>query len=145
MSRLLKNTVLSCFLVCAWMACKEQAGTSKEELIKLEKEALRIHDEVMPKMSDIVRLQGILEPALQDPQVDSLMKEDIKESLVALNAGDSLMFEWMHNYKKPEDAPADSIHAYLKKEEARIKHVSEVMLNGIKEAESLAQKLGHGQ
>jgi hypothetical protein len=127
------------------MACKEQAGASKEELIKLEKEVLRIHDEVMPKMSDIVRLQGILEPALQDPQIDSLMKEEIKKSLVTLNAGDSLMLEWMHNYKKPEEAPADSILAYLKKEEARIKQVSEVMLNGIREAESLAQKLSHGQ
>ena len=69
---------------------------------------------------------------------------EIDKTLDELEAGDSLMWDWMHNYNKPEEAPMDSIYAYLQKEKQRVMKVRDVMLASIEHAESLTQKLGHG-
>jgi hypothetical protein len=132
---------VSLSLLTACTGSKEQK--QQEDIRALEKEVIAIHDEVMPKMSDIARLLSILEIDEENSSIDSLTHKDISESIAELNMGDSLMWEWMHNYRKPEDAPLDSIEAYLQSEITRVTKVRDVMLEGIKNAEALVQKLDH--
>ncbi len=94
-------------------------------------------------MSDIARLTSILEIDEDNSSLDSVIHKDISKSVAELSAGDSLMWQWMHNYRKPENAPLDSIQAYLESEKARIAQVRDVMIEAIKNAESLVQKLEH--
>lgn len=133
--------LVSLSLLTACTGSEEQK--QQEDIRSLEKEVIRIHDEVMPKISDIARLLSILEIDEKNSTIDSLTHKDISESIDQLNMGDSLMWEWMHNYRKPEDAPLDSIEAYLQSEITRVTKVRDVMLEGIKNAESLVQKLGN--
>lgn len=144
--RFLVLSVIIPVVVSLFICCKaDKTSVQQEEIIALEKEVLHIHDEVMPKMSDIAKLMEILEKESLNPNLDSLLRQDIANTMTTLAAGDSLMWEWMHNYAKPEEAPLDSIKSYLLTEKARISTVKDIMLDGIKNAESLVQKLGHGQ
>lgn len=144
--RFLVLSVIIPVVVSLFICCKgDKTSVQQEEIIALEKEVLHIHDEVMPKMSDIAKLMEILEKESLNPNLDSLLRQDIANTMTTLAAGDSLMWEWMHHYAKPEEAPLDSIKSYLLTEKARISTVKDIMLDGIKNAESLVQKLGHGQ
>ncbi|HLF64508.1 MAG TPA: hypothetical protein VI603_12180 [Saprospiraceae bacterium] len=128
------------------VACAgSQQKTRQKDIVSLEKNIMQIHDEVMPKMSEIARLIPALETEAKNSNLDSILHQQIAKSIAELNAGDSLMWEWMHNYKMPENVSPDSIHAYLQSEKARISKVRDAMLTGIKNAESLLQKLGHVQ
>jgi hypothetical protein len=126
------------------IACgQETKDATHEEIIALEKEVIRVHDEVMPKMSDIARLSEILEQEALNTNLDSVSSAAVRDALAQLTSADSLMWEWMHNYNKPEDAPAETIKAYLLKEQQRVQVMRDAMLRSISNAESLAQKLGH--
>lgn len=137
-------------LILSIGACKSandesETDSGQEELIALEKEVIAIHDEVMPKMGHISQLKTELEKAAENAALEEKVQLQIAQSIQNLELGDSLMWEWMHNYAKPESAPADSVKLYLENEKIRINRVSETMLTSIKNAESLLQQLGHGQ
>ena len=122
-----------------------QKNVTTDEIVALEKEVIQIHDEVMPKMSDIARLMDILDKESANSNLDSLTKSEISKAIAMLQSGDSLMWEWMHNYSVPEDVSPDSVHAYLQSEKIRMTTIRDVMEDGIKYAEALAQKLGYGK
>jgi len=138
--------VLALSAILGLFACAgKPKSTPQKDVVALEKEIIAIHDEVMPKMSDIARLTEVLDSEAANPNLDSLVHANILLVRAELNAGDSLMWDWMHNYSKPEDAPIDSVEAYLLSEKERVTKVRQVMLDAISHAESIAQKLGHGQ
>lgn len=129
-------------------SCKSEGGEETEHneaLVALEKEVIAVHDEVMPKMGRISELKTKLESEAKNPSLDSAMQIEVQLSIEALILGDSLMWDWMHNYEKPVNAPDDSVKTYLENEKIRIRKVSDSMLSAIKNAEDLLQKLGHGK
>ena len=140
-SFLFAGTSLLIFAACAGDRTKH---TLASEISALEAEVIRIHDDVMPKMSDIARLMEIMATESENTALDSLTHEEIDKAVSLLEAGDSLMWEWMHNYRLPENVTADSIHAYLQNEKLRMTKVRDTMVKGIANAEQLVQKLGYG-
>jgi len=140
--------ILAFMAISGLFACagnQNQESTTQNDVVALEKEVIAVHDEVMPKMGDIARLSEVLDSEAMNPNLDSLTHASILQVRAELNAGDSLMWDWMHNYNKPEGAPLDTLKAYLLSEKERVTKVRTTMLEAIRHAESLAQKLGHGQ
>jgi hypothetical protein len=135
---------ISCLLVLWGCTGDGSKSVSATDITALEAEVIKIHDDVMPKMSDIARLMEILEKESGNIVLDSTTHNEIGDAMRLLQEGDSLMWEWMHNYRLPENVTADSLYDYLEGEKQRMTKVRDVMEAGIKNAEQLAQKLGYG-
>ncbi len=107
----------------------------KEELLR--NEVFVIHDEVMPKMSDIVRLKG----GLIELQTDSTNDAEVKAALTQLEKAEDAMMGWMNNFTGPEKLRESKSHeeimAYLQNEMLEISKVRDVMNNSIGAAERI--------
>ncbi len=114
-----------------------------------EAEVFKIHDEVMPRVSDIMKLQKQLKQRIaatdsasagQNTPSATLRTDEDKEQAMRLNRrlaeADSLMMDWMSNYKgdtlatlKPEQAIQ-----YLDAEKQKIADVQKKINSSIADA-----------
>jgi len=114
-----------CFVVVILISCKGEFASAK---IKNSYESVMyVHDEVMPKMSDINKLQRKLE---------SLGTRDnvVLNLLLQLEAADEGMMAWMEEFKLDRKAPIPDQLSYLEKEQIKIDKVSADMKTAIKDA-----------
>jgi hypothetical protein len=110
-------------------------GISKE-LKPLYNEVMTIHDEAMPKLSDITKLQDQLKITL-----DSLRSRDSKEDLVQanrilgeLNRAENAMWSWMHNFSKLDSIPQSGKAMFLEQEKASATDMSNLVNSSIEAA-----------
>lgn len=138
-------------LTCLTLACNDNA--QKETIDKTEKEVFDLHDEVMPKIDDIMKLRKQISQRIT--ALDSLANaspsarlrtDDEKEQAYRLNRqladADSLMMSWMNGYngdtlKKLE--PTDALH-YLEQEKQKITDVKQKINSSIEQARQYLQK-----
>jgi ATP-dependent exoDNAse (exonuclease V) alpha subunit len=117
-----------------------------DKVLELEAEVMTIHDDVMPKMDDVMTLKSKLSKKILS--MDSLQNEGIAGNTIAqerikateinqkLNESDKLMMDWMHQYRgdsakklKPEEAVL-----YFEGQKAKIIEVKEITSKNIQEA-----------
>ncbi|HEV7349946.1 viral A-type inclusion protein [Telluribacter sp.] len=134
--------------VIALGSCTQDADKVKE----IEQEVLDIHDEVMPKMDDVMKLKQQLKTKLAN--LDSLQQEGISSNTMAeerikasdlnrqLVLADSLMMEWMYQYRgdSAKALPSDQAMDYFNKEKEKITVVKDKTLKSIKEAEGFLDR-----
>jgi len=97
--------------------CKEKSPESKF-IEERHDQIMVIHDEVMPKMSDIYKLKKKFK---KDP---TLQKSHLIDSL---EHAEEVMMEWMHNYKKPSSR--DTLYEdYLNEQMEAVSEMRDVML-----------------
>jgi len=109
--------------------------SKEKEVEKLKTETIAIHDEVMPKMDDIMKLKKSLK-AEQD-SVSTEKSTDIQQMIISLENSDRAMMNWMRNYDPQMEGMSDEEKIeYLKKQKASIHEVSEQMKSSIAEAEN---------
>lgn len=87
-----------------------------------------IHDEVMPKMSDVARLKKQLKG---DSTALSIV--------LGLTKAEDAMWEWMHNLRAESDLkkmPELEAKVYVAEETQHIEEVKALMLNSMAEAEA---------
>lgn len=128
----------------AFIACNNDAS----KIGKLETEVLAVHDEVMPKMDNIMSLQGKLKKKLVE--LDSLQLSGISSNTIAeerikivdlhknLGIADSLMMEWMHRYDgdSAKNLPVQEAIGYFNSEMQKIQEVKVLTNKSIEEAET---------
>lgn len=132
-----------------WLqACSPEGDKAQE----LDKEVLAIHDEVMPRMDDIMSLQRKLTGKVTE--LDSLQQEGVSSTTLAeqrqkahdlhrqLSQADSLMMEWMYNYRRDSALALSAQEAvgYFEKEKEKIKLVKEKTNRSISEAEEFLKE-----
>lgn len=101
---------------------------------KLYDEVMFIHDEVMPKMSDISKLGKEIKKKKQELS-DSTLIAIYDDHIKALNEADEAMYDWMHEFELPDQE--SDVEPYLIKEKDRIQKVSDMMLSSIANAQKL--------
>ena len=119
------------------MSCKNDQPMEKAEDQLLHDKVMAIHDEVMPKMSDIHRLKKELRAEIDSTQQEEL--ESITRQLVLLNDADESMMDWMHELKIPEERIAKI--EYLEGQVPLIENVRDKMLAAIETSEELLEDL----
>ena len=130
------------FLICIASACGGKNAQEGQELHALEEEVMEIHDEVMPRMSEINKLIKRLEESYGSEELDTALLDRVLYHKNALIEADSLMWAWMHGYQPPaRDGNPDSIRRYLTLERDKVFVVREKMLSSITNANKLIQKL----
>jgi len=127
-------------------------GKDTDKVLELETEVMTIHDEVMPRMDDIMTLKAALSKKIQ--KMDSLQNEGISGNTLAteritavdlnqkLNESDKLMMDWMHAYRgdsakklKPEQAID-----YFQAEKKKIEDIKLATMKTINEAKTFLER-----
>jgi hypothetical protein len=130
-------------------ACQNEDQAQVE---KLEKEVMMIHDAVMPKMGELVALEGSiskkithLDSLLQITPNDTALQQSLKQSLTLafqLKKSDEGMMDWMHKYKGDslkKLPPSQAIQAFTQ-EKIMIEQVSDDMLKSMEEAQNFIKQ-----
>lgn len=107
---------------------------TKSEFTKKYLEVQAIHDEVMPKRSELIRLVG-------QTKRSSLSEADKNEMVLRLERADSMMMQWMYdeipNEKLQDSLGEKGLIAYLSTREKDINLVADSMLTTISDAKQL--------
>ena len=122
------TTKLIILLSLTLTACNQ----NDERVEETEEEVLAIHDEVMPKLNDINALKKQLSAKITE--LDSLQQEGVSSTTLAeqrmkalelsqeLTTADSLMMDWMHQYRgdSAKALPAGDALVYFRIEKDKI-------------------------
>ncbi len=128
----MKYFLLLFILVCfSCQTSKEsKSGASLEDL---KSEVLSIHDEVMPKMSDLRRTRKDLML-----MADSIMSVDSLQASLLNTLADDLgnasegMMQWMRNYEPDFEGTEEEVRTYFEAQKASIQKVKEEMESALK-------------
>jgi hypothetical protein len=111
-----KNLMTATTALCLFACQETKTNTINIDVQQLEKEVLAIHDEVMPKMSEVISLTHYLDSVVKyKPGQDSLV---MVSSL--LKKADKDMMHWMRSYKSPEQPYDTASIQYLQKEKLKV-------------------------
>jgi hypothetical protein len=106
----------------------------EKEIEKLKSETIAVHDEVMPKMDEIMKLKKSLRTELDSVSNDESI--NIKGLIMSLENSDKAMMNWMRNYDpQMMDMSDEEKIEYLKKQKSAIQEVSAEMKSSISQAE----------
>lgn len=109
--------------------------SKEKEVEKLKSETIAIHDEVMPKMDDIMKLKKALK-SKQD-SANNVNSDQVQEMILALEESDKAMMNWMRNYDPRMEGMSDEEKiTYLTDQKSSIEEVSKQMKSSISKAES---------
>jgi len=116
-------------LTVFFSGCQSDKNLEKEHLAIME-----IHDEVMPMISDMVKIRKDLAQTLGES--DSIRQIQVKQCIRDLQTAEKGMWDWMAEYKKPATYDGDS-PAYLSDQKQAIQAVSDAMKSSYEQAEKL--------
>ena len=109
-------------------------------------ELMAVHDEVMPKMSEINRLSRSLREYKENQEaIDPQVEQRIDAALEDLSTAEEKMWDWMNNLKQldglREQQSHEEVMDYLKEEKDAIHQVRNDMLGAIEEAQKITGEL----
>lgn len=111
-------------------------GADTNPVADLEEQVMAVHDSVMPKLSDVMRLKKAV-----SAKVAQTSGEAAKEQGMAINRqldeADKAMMGWMYQYNGDTLGKLDQAKAveYLKDQQAKVNAVRNQMQKSIAEAE----------
>lgn len=115
-------------------------------------EVMAVHDEVMPKMSEINRLSRALrEVQEKDPAIPKELQATVETMVQELATAEEGMWEWMNNIKQldalRQSKNHEEIMQYLGEEQEKIAQVRDNMLRSIEKGEQLLKQISpdHGE
>lgn len=124
------NLIIVVFLICI---LQFRCTDPNAEVVQLEEEVIAIHDEVMPKMTDIHQLKKGLQSKLS-PEVDS---NRLLNLILELEQADEAMMSWMDQYDAPDlTQPKEQNMLYLNQQKEKMIEVKNKMLTAITAAQS---------
>lgn len=121
-------------LFCLLQSCK--SDEKKVEVLK--KDVIAIHDEVMPRMDDLMDLKEELQEAQKnlDSTASQEKRRTIQRHLVYLDKADEEMMNWMRKYDpQMENMTEQEKLIYLEAQKIAIQMVRQEMLSAIAESE----------
>ncbi len=131
----MKKIFLTISIIASLTACQKNAEDKQKVMID---EVMAIHDEVMPKMDDLMTLKGSLDSAIK-VSPDSAKA---KQLYAALDSADNQMMDWMQAYN-PDQVKGKSdeeVSKYYAEEKAKISSVKELTNKSIEDAKGFLGK-----
>lgn len=128
------RTIFIVIISMLLFACKAKLDTATQTQYD---KVMEIHDEVMPKMSDIRKAKKSLKK----------LKTEDNASIVSamtsrLDEAEEAMMSWMHDFSKPSGDDVQAAKQYLDAEMLKIEKVRSEMMGAINAAESMIKQLG---
>ena len=122
-------------LLALLLGCQKNAEDKQKLMIN---EVMAVHDEVMPKMDDIMSLKSSLDSAIK-VSPDSAKA---KKLYSALDVADNQMMDWMENYdsESVKGKSEEQISKYFADQKTRITEVKVLTVKSIEEAKIFLRK-----
>ena len=147
MKNLLKLIVI--FLFLGFASCKNnpesKSNLSNESIQEdsLYNELMAVHDEMMPKMQDIMNLKSELSPIADSlSSIDSLSTKAIHQTISDLENADKAMMGWMHQFNPNMDSLSHTERmTYLTHQKAKMDSVKIVMQTAIEDGNGLLETM----
>jgi hypothetical protein len=135
----MKKSYLPLFLAGLLSAC---SGGNQQKVDKLEAEVIAIHDEVMPKMGEIVELKAKLAEQMANQDSTKANYQQYKQKSDSLSNmltdADNKMMDWMDEYN-PDTLKAlkpDQALIYLAAEKEKLEKLKTSTINSINAAKA---------
>jgi hypothetical protein len=120
----------------------KQETQEHEEMTKddpnqaLYDQVMDVHNEVMPKTSEIYQLKKELKEKIDsEPE----KKAELEPIVAELDSADRSMMDWMHKFNEPDSVSQEVAREYLENEMEKINRVKELINASIEKAK---EKLG---
>ncbi len=109
------------------------SNNKQKQLDTVDKQIMDTHDEVMPRMGEVLRLRKKIQAKL-DSCLSPTCSDTLNQLSYALTKADADMMKWMRAYKKPE--AGDTALTYLNTQLKEIELVKTQILEGIAHAKT---------
>ena len=130
--------IISVVLFSCGQGSKEEQSdctTPQCEQQQMYDEVIAVHDEVMPKLSQISELKAAIE-ARMDAEDDSLAKSNWFELMQTLDEADESMWVWMRQFNPEMDSTAiEANMIYLGEQQKEVDEVALKINSSIEKAE----------
>lgn len=105
-------------------------------------QVMDVHDEVMPKMDDIMKLKRELQDKIANsPDMVLERKEQLENVIANLDSASNAMMSWMHEFNPlPDSVDQEKAREYLESEMERIRKVKTLTLESLEKAKEEATK-----
>jgi len=125
----MKKIIITISLLASLIACQKNIEDKQKVMIG---EVMAVHDEVMPKMDDIMSLKSSLDSTIK-VSPDSIKA---KKLYSALDVADNQMMDWMENYNSEsvKGKSEEQISKYFADQKTRITEVKVLTDKSIEEA-----------
>ena len=123
----MKYTIVLILGLLFFNSCKQEFAST--EIETSYKSVMQVHDEVMPEITTINKLQKQLKPYKESSSVAA-------ELIDRLESAEDGMMDWMAEFKLNKSADKKIQVDYLKKEQTRINKVSQDMKSSISMAQA---------
>ncbi len=130
----IKNICLLIVFISFFFACKNDRKLLQKNIDEREQTVLKMHDEVMPKMSRVLSLRKELNAQI-DTCKNQAWKDSLRQLSYQLTKSDLDMMAWMHQYQKP--GLHDSSVLYLDRQLELITELKRQVYSSIENAEAL--------
>lgn len=136
------------FFTAGIISCKPKAAEETSVEVEMPGEAtlpaefqayddqiMKVHDEVMPKMSEISRLGTQLKDIKSKAGENAAGMEGLDEAIESLRKAEEWMMDWMKNYHDTKASlTPEHMPKFFEKEMQKIDNVKSTMLNSIDQA-----------
>lgn len=112
-------------------SCSQSNKPTQTPVLTVEKQVLAVHDEIMPRMGEVVILA---DKADSLAHMDSVTYKPIAD---ALHKADKDMMHWMRSYHLPTDETEDVQREYLQKQQVLVDSLRADILNAINQAKAV--------
>jgi len=105
-------------------------------------QVMDVHDEVMPKMDEIMKLKRELQDKIANtPDMVVERKAQLEKMISNLDSASNAMMNWMHEFNPlPDSLDQEKAREYLESEMERIRKVKTLTLESIEKAKEEATK-----
>lgn len=105
-------------------------------------QVMDVHDEVMPRMDEIMKLKRELQEQITNtPDMVVERKQQLEQIISNLDSASNSMMDWMHKFNPlPDSADQEKARAYLESEMERIRKVRELINESIDKAKEVEKK-----
>ncbi len=143
------KTFYSLILALALVACGKNADQHDHESNSTDSpnqalydQVMDIHDEVMPKMDDIMKLKRQLQEEIANtPDMVVERKAQLEQIISNLDSASYAMMDWMHKFNPlPDSVDQEKAREYLESEMEKVKKVKTQMLESIDKAKQQTNK-----
>jgi len=112
-------------------------SVTSTEIDSIFNQVMVIHDEVMPKMGELVSLKKELSDQVASGAKN---KAAIESAIEALQKSDDAMMNWMRNFDTEKaKGNTEETKAYLQSELQKVKEMKSIFLSGLEQAKALAK------
>jgi hypothetical protein len=136
-NRLLAGAMVALFFACGGET-KQETEKDQASSAQIKEEVMAIHDEVMPKMGELRKVEKALRATADSVIVlDSVAAQKHIAAADRIKKANSEMMVWMRQFEPNYEGTEEEVRVYLQEQKLKIKAVADSMNTSMAEGEKL--------